>query len=75
MGVGVGNNRDDFLVSTILGPSSYTLLDAAAYDRKNGPYMVFMTPPSTPKPAVEQPVFDSPKKIVVPPPPPVQPPP
>ncbi|GMY35356.1 leucine-rich repeat extensin-like protein 1 isoform X3 [Fagus crenata] len=42
---------------------------------KIGPYTVFMTPPSTPKPAVEQPVFDSPKKIVVPPPPPVQPPP
>ncbi|GMY34880.1 leucine-rich repeat extensin-like protein 1 isoform X3 [Fagus crenata] len=36
---------------------------------KIGPYT------STPKPAVEQPVFDSPKKIVVPPPPPVQPPP
>ncbi|KAF7838027.1 pre-mRNA 3'-end-processing factor FIP1-like [Senna tora] len=34
---------------------------------KIGPYTVFMTPPSTPKP-----VFDSPKKIV---PPPVQPPP
>jgi hypothetical protein len=42
---------------------------------KIGPYTVFMTPPSTPKPTVEQPVFDSPKKIVVPPPPPVQPPP
>ena len=39
---------------------------------KIGPHTVFMTPPSTPKPAVEQPVFDSPKKIVVPPPPPQQ---
>ncbi|XP_060670646.1 uncharacterized protein LOC107413704 isoform X2 [Ziziphus jujuba] len=38
---------------------------------KIGPYTVFMTPPSTPKPAA-QPVFDSPKKVV---PPPVQPPP
>ncbi|KAB1204245.1 hypothetical protein CJ030_MR8G016424 [Morella rubra] len=39
---------------------------------KIGPYTVFMTPPSTPKPA-QPPVFDSPKKIVTPP--PVQPPP
>ena len=38
---------------------------------KIGPYTVFMTPPSTPKPSSE-PVFDSSKKIV---PPPVQPPP
>lgn len=42
---------------------------------KIGPYTVFMTPPSTPKPS--QPVFDSPspspKKVMVPP--PVQPPP
>ncbi|KAF2309556.1 hypothetical protein GH714_003810 [Hevea brasiliensis] len=37
-----------------------------------GPYTVFKTPPSTPKPA-EPPVFDSPKKVVSPP--PVQPPP
>lgn len=37
---------------------------------KIGPYTVFMTPPSTPKPA--EPIFDSPKKVV---PPPVQPPP
>ncbi|XP_028781214.1 pre-mRNA 3'-end-processing factor FIP1-like [Neltuma alba] len=37
---------------------------------KIGPYTVFMTPPSTPKPS--DPVFDSPKKIS---PPPVQPPP
>ncbi|KAJ7979443.1 hydroxyproline-rich glycoprotein family protein [Quillaja saponaria] len=37
---------------------------------KIGPYTVFMTPPSTPKPS--EPVFNSPKKIV---PPPVQPPP
>ncbi|KAJ7955798.1 hydroxyproline-rich glycoprotein family protein [Quillaja saponaria] len=37
---------------------------------KIGPYTVFMTPPSTPKPS--ETVFDSPKKIV---PPPVQPPP
>ncbi|XP_050272604.1 leucine-rich repeat extensin-like protein 1 isoform X3 [Quercus robur] len=43
---------------------------------KIGPYTVFMTPPSTPSPKpFQQPVFDSPKKIVVPPPPPVQPPP
>eukprot|EP00257_Ricinus_communis_P023347 XP_015583298.1 uncharacterized protein LOC8270705 [Ricinus communis] len=40
---------------------------------KIGPYTVFMTPPSTPKP-VEQPVFESPKKMVSTP-PPVQPPP
>ncbi|GLT54643.1 hypothetical protein SLA2020_278250 [Shorea laevis] len=40
---------------------------------KIGPYTVFMTPPSTPKPT-QKPVFDSPKKIVSPP-PPVQPPP
>ncbi|PON92377.1 hydroxyproline-rich glycoprotein family protein [Trema orientale] len=45
---------------------------------KIGPYTVFMTPPSTPKPP--QPVFDSPKKVVDSPkkvvvPPPVQPPP
>ncbi|KAE8056650.1 hypothetical protein FH972_013398 [Carpinus fangiana] len=39
---------------------------------KIGPYTVFMTPPSTPKPS-QQPVSDSPKKIVSPP--PVQPPP
>ncbi|KAJ9141368.1 hypothetical protein P3X46_024114 [Hevea brasiliensis] len=39
---------------------------------KMGPYTVFKTPPSTPKPA-EPPVFDSPKKVVSPP--PVQPPP
>ncbi|XP_004296448.1 PREDICTED: uncharacterized protein LOC101306219 [Fragaria vesca subsp. vesca] len=48
---------------------------------KIGPYTVFMTPPSTPKPLEEeeedqqqqkQPVFDSPKKVVLPP---VQPPP
>lgn len=38
---------------------------------KIGPYTVFMTPPSTPKPA--EPVFDSPKKVVTTP--PVQPPP
>ncbi|KAJ4709300.1 hydroxyproline-rich glycoprotein family protein [Melia azedarach] len=38
---------------------------------KIGPYTVFMTPPSTPKPA--EPVFDSPKKVATPP--PVQPPP
>lgn len=38
---------------------------------KIGPYTVFMTPPSTPKPA--EPVFDSPKKVVSAP--PVQPPP
>lgn len=38
---------------------------------KIGPYTVFITPPSTPKP-VEQAVFDSPKKVVLPP---VQPPP
>lgn len=37
---------------------------------KIGPYTVFMTPPSTPKPSDA--VVDSPKKIV---PPPVQPPP
>ncbi|XP_054807129.1 uncharacterized protein LOC129309543 [Prosopis cineraria] len=37
---------------------------------KIGPYTVFMTPPSTPKPSDA--VFDSPKKIA---PPPVQPPP
>lgn len=37
---------------------------------KIGPYTVFMTPPSTPKPP--EPVFDSPKKVA---PPPVQPPP
>ncbi|KAJ4828166.1 hypothetical protein Tsubulata_005044 [Turnera subulata] len=43
---------------------------------KIGPYTVFMTPPSTPKPA-DPPAFDSPppKKVVVAPPPPVQPPP
>ncbi|KDP35370.1 hypothetical protein JCGZ_10354 [Jatropha curcas] len=41
---------------------------------KIGPYTVFMTPPSTPKPAeMDQPVFHSPKKVVSPP--PVQPPP
>ncbi|PON75894.1 hydroxyproline-rich glycoprotein family protein [Parasponia andersonii] len=45
---------------------------------KIGPYTVFMTPPSTPKPP--QPVFDSPEKVVDSPkkvvvPPPVQPPP
>ncbi|PRQ37315.1 hypothetical protein RchiOBHm_Chr4g0401201 [Rosa chinensis] len=47
---------------------------------KIGPYTVFMTPPSTPKPPEEeqqqqqqqQPIFDSPKKVVLPP---VQPPP
>ncbi|KAF2316953.1 hypothetical protein GH714_007669 [Hevea brasiliensis] len=33
---------------------------------KIGPYTVFVTPPSTPKPA--GPVFDSPKKVVSPPP-------
>ena len=38
---------------------------------KIGPYTVFMTPPSTPKPSVE-PASGSPNKIV---PPPVQPPP
>ncbi|KAG8651795.1 hypothetical protein MANES_06G022800v8 [Manihot esculenta] len=38
---------------------------------KIGPYTVFMTPPSTPKPV--EPVFDSPKKVVSPP--PVKPPP
>lgn len=37
---------------------------------KIGPYTVFMTPPSTPKPS--DPVFEAPKKVV---PPPVQPPP
>ncbi|XP_041021921.1 pre-mRNA 3'-end-processing factor FIP1-like isoform X2 [Juglans microcarpa x Juglans regia] len=52
---------------------------------KIGPYTVFMTPPSTPKPS-QPPVLDSPKKIFTPPPvldspkkiitpPPVQPPP
>ncbi|KAJ8750703.1 hypothetical protein K2173_015884 [Erythroxylum novogranatense] len=40
---------------------------------KMGPYTVFKTPPSTPKPVDQQPVFDSPKKVVSPP--PVQPPP
>ncbi|KAI6682588.1 hypothetical protein NL676_036469 [Syzygium grande] len=40
---------------------------------KIGPYTVFMTPPSTPKPAEPPtPVFEPPKKAV---PPPVQPPP
>ncbi|KAF8042579.1 hypothetical protein BT93_A1039 [Corymbia citriodora subsp. variegata] len=40
---------------------------------KIGPYTVFMTPPSTPKPTEPAPpVFESPKKVV---PPPVQPPP
>ncbi|KAF5749367.1 hypothetical protein HS088_TW04G01336 [Tripterygium wilfordii] len=38
---------------------------------KIGPYTVFVTPPSTPKPA--EPVFESPKKVA--PPPMVQPPP
>ncbi|KAF7806644.1 pre-mRNA 3'-end-processing factor FIP1-like [Senna tora] len=40
---------------------------------KIGPYTVFMTPPSTPKPS-DAVVVDSPKKIVAPPvqPPPVQ---
>ncbi|XP_022754015.1 uncharacterized protein LOC111302360 [Durio zibethinus] len=45
---------------------------------KIGPYTVFVTPPSTPKPT-EPPVLESPKKVVRPPapapPPPVQPPP
>ncbi|ESR66578.1 hypothetical protein KPL70_027544 [Citrus sinensis] len=41
---------------------------------KIGPYTVFMTPPSTPKPP-NDPVFNSPHKKVVAPPPPVQPPP
>ncbi|XP_048423687.1 uncharacterized protein LOC103934854 [Pyrus x bretschneideri] len=48
---------------------------------KIGPYTVFMTPPSTPKPP--EPVFDSPRKVAAPvfesprkvAPPPVQPPP
>lgn len=39
---------------------------------KIGPYTVFMTPPSTPKPPEQPPIFDSPKKVVLPP---VQPPP
>ncbi|KAK4854030.1 hypothetical protein QYF36_018010 [Acer negundo] len=38
---------------------------------KIGPYTVFVTPPSTPKPA-EPPVIESPQKVVAPP---VQPPP
>ncbi|KAJ0031404.1 hypothetical protein Pint_14096 [Pistacia integerrima] len=39
---------------------------------KIGPYTVFVTPPSTPKPVVDQPVFESPQKVAAPP---VQPPP
>jgi hypothetical protein len=72
----------------LLGSSSHSLLSRSfsrltsmAINRdsspppmigKIGPYTVFMTPPSTPKPS-QQPVSDSPKKIVSPP--PVQPPP
>ncbi|KAL9445296.1 hypothetical protein AB3S75_018313 [Citrus x aurantiifolia] len=41
---------------------------------KIGPYTVFMTPPSTPKPP-DDPVFNSTHKKVAAPPPPVQPPP
>jgi hypothetical protein len=72
------------LHSSVLLPTLFFILVSMAINKdstpppmigKIGPYTVFMTPPSTPKPAVEQPVFDSPKKIVVPPPPPVQPPP
>ncbi|XP_044463193.1 uncharacterized protein LOC123194106 [Mangifera indica] len=39
---------------------------------KIGPYTVFVTPPATPKPVVDQPVFESPQKVAAPP---VQPPP